>query len=314
MKKVFSNNEVPHIWAQQTQNEGRGSNIFFEGATIYSYGKHFPMATIEGDTVLFTLHRYSNTTAKHLSKTWSAVSHKTIIDCYEVPVKYDVTKPIKKCALISTHQKNIQAWKKEIQSLFDELGNKKIRNIEGRVSGINTHIKRLTAYTQYFGIKIKDAELKKLLKIAASDTFLSQAKEAKEKADKAAEKKMKEAAKAFDTYLTLWRKNDTDAITNLPQKTKDLCNYYNRSQTAFTRLRFNSDQNRVETSKGVQIPAEIAKRAYIQLNGCMEGSCKDISVPVMNYTITETGKDYIKAGCHTIPKEDVRYIAELLNW
>jgi hypothetical protein len=46
----------------------------------------------------------------------------------------------------------------------------------------------------------------------------------------------------------------------------------------------------------------------------MEGSCKDINVPVLNYTITETGKDYIKAGCHTIPKTDVKYIAELLKW
>ncbi len=81
-----------------------------------------------------------------------------------------------------------------------------------------------------------------------------------------------------------------------------------------THLRFNKDQNRVETSKGVQIPVEIAKRAYIQLNGCMEKSCKGLAVPVLHYTITETGKDYIKAGCHTIPKEDVRYIANLLNW
>jgi len=46
----------------------------------------------------------------------------------------------------------------------------------------------------------------------------------------------------------------------------------------------------------------------------MEGECKSIAVPVLSYTITETTKDYIKAGCHTIPKTDVNYIANLLNW
>lgn len=73
-------------------------------------------------------------------------------------------------------------------------------------------------------------------------------------------------------------------------------------------------ENRIETSKGVQIPVEIAKRAFIQLNGCMEGSCNSISVPVLHYTITKTTKDAVIAGCHTIPKEDVRYIADLLKW
>lgn len=65
---------------------------------------------------------------------------------------------------------------------------------------------------------------------------------------------------------------------------------------------------------GVEIPAEIAKRAYLALNGCLEGICKDLSIPVLNYTITETGKDYIKAGCHTIPKSDIKYISNLLGW
>jgi len=46
----------------------------------------------------------------------------------------------------------------------------------------------------------------------------------------------------------------------------------------------------------------------------MESVCKDISIPVLHYTITETGKEYIKAGCHTIPKSDVFYIANLLKW
>jgi hypothetical protein len=163
-------------------------------------------------------------------------------------------------------------------------------------------------------LKVKDPELKSLLKLAASADFLIAAREARAKQDAAAQKKMQQASKAYDQYILLWREYRDEEIKELPQKIKYLCNYYASKQDAFTRLRFNRNEKRVETSKGVQIPVEIAKRAFIQLNGCMEGSCKDISVPVLSYTITETGKDYIKAGCHTIPKDDVWYIANLLNW
>lgn len=305
MKQVFSNSEVPHIWAQQKQDYGRGSNIFFEGPTIYSYGRHFPMATIAGDDVFFTTRSYSVSTGKHLSKTRSAISHKNIIWVHEVPVgKY----------LDNTHERNIEYWKKSIKALFEQLGNKKNRDIQGRISGINQYINELNIYCKYFKLKPKDKELNTLLSLAAAPDFVEKAREAKGKADEANAKKMKQAGKAYDQYLILWREYKEEEIKELPQKVKDLCNFYNNNQEALTRLRFNKEANRVETSKGVEIPAAIAKRAFIQLNGCMEGTCNSISVPVLHYTITKTTKDAIIAGCHTIPKEDVRYIANLLNW
>jgi hypothetical protein len=316
MKQTFSNQELPHVWAQQSQNYGKnpGGSFYFRGATIYSYGNHFPIATIEENTVLFTKSSYSNTTAKHINKARQSVSHKDFIYCYEVPVKYNDDKPLAKQELFSTHEKNINRWKGEIETLFLELGNKKNRDITGRTNGVSVLIGELNAYVSYFKLKIKDSELKSMLKIASSPDFLDKAREAKEKQDAVTEKKVKEAAKAYEIYIALWREGNTEGIKALTEKTKDLCNYYLRNTNSFTRLRYNAQENRLETSKGIQIPAQIAKRAYTQLNGCMEGSCQDISVPVLNYTITETGEDYIKAGCHTIPKDDVRYIANLLGW
>jgi hypothetical protein len=317
MKRVFNTGEVPHLWANQLQVEGRNSqgNFYFEGATIYSYGKHFPIATIEGETVLFTLGSYSNTTAKHIREARAAVSHKNIIYCYEVPVKYwGDKKPLNKQSFTLEHSKNFDQWKRNIKGLFAELGNKRIRDTQARINAIGREIHQLTEYAQYFGIKINDKELKDLIKLANAPDFVEQAREAAAKKTELEARKLKQAAKAYSQYLTLWRDYDAEGLKNLPEKVKDLANYHNSRQNAFTRLRFNKDKNRVETSKGIEIPAPIAQKAYKQLNGCMEGTCKDISVPVMDYTITETGEDYIKAGCHTIPKEDVRYIASLLNW
>src|SRR6266403_280024 len=48
MRHVLTNSEIPHLWAHQTQeharNGGNGS-FYFRGATIYSWGSHFPIAT-----------------------------------------------------------------------------------------------------------------------------------------------------------------------------------------------------------------------------------------------------------------------------
>jgi len=306
MKKVFNTSELPHVWASQKQNEGKAGSFYFNGKTIYSYGSHFPIATIDGDNVLFTMRTYSNTTAKHISGARHAASHFNFIWCYDVPtnLKYASTE----------HENNLNRWKREIKSLFDELGNTKIRNTQDRINGINNHISKLTAYCQYFKLKIKDKELKELIKLASTDNFLQVAREAKDKANEVENKKRESAIKAYSKYLNLWRNDDSESIKAIPEKTKTLINWYANSAHPFTHLRYNKAHNRLETTKGVQIPVEIAKRAFIQLNGCMEGICKDISVPVMNYTITETTKEYIKAGCHTIPKTDIIYIAKLLNW
>ena len=81
MRTVLQNSaEVAHVWAQQVQDNGRSSNMFFEKTTIYSYGHHFPIARfIDSDTVLFTEKSYSVTTAKHKIQARSAVNHKRII-------------------------------------------------------------------------------------------------------------------------------------------------------------------------------------------------------------------------------------------
>ncbi len=326
MKHVFETSQVAHIWAHQSQNEGRnaGNNFYFKGQTIYSYGSHFPIATIVGHDVLLTMRTYSNTTSGHVWNVKGAISHKNIIYCYDVPTIYGqstLAKDNKAGYLKTTHANNLNRWKQEIKSLFDELGNKRIRDVQSRINAINEHINKLQTYCNYFKIKIADKELKGLLKLVQSDNFIESARIAKEKANKmierqneAKENKLKLAAKTYTQYIKLWRENDSEAITNLPDKIKSLVNFYRNTGNAFTHLRYNKGENRIETSKGIQIPCDIAKRAFIRLNGCMEGSCNELNIPVMSYTITKTDKETITAGCHTIPKSDIKYIAQLLNW
>lgn len=76
---MVSNRRVTELYAKGLGDNNKGSNIFWENETIYSYGYHFPMAHKTGiiyqgkEIVLWNEDGYSNTTAKHKSYTSGAL-------------------------------------------------------------------------------------------------------------------------------------------------------------------------------------------------------------------------------------------------
>src|ERR1019366_9792793 len=79
-KHVFDTGEIPHLWAQRTQEEARNrqGNLYLTGDTIYSYGSHFPVARhvtngANERAVLITTATYSVTTSSHCSAVRSAI-------------------------------------------------------------------------------------------------------------------------------------------------------------------------------------------------------------------------------------------------
>lgn len=70
-KKIFADSrQVAHIWAQQTQAYGANPsrNIYFEGASIWSYGSHFCLARFASPSVvLVNDNSYSVTTSRQQS-------------------------------------------------------------------------------------------------------------------------------------------------------------------------------------------------------------------------------------------------------
>jgi hypothetical protein len=82
MKTVFKNyRECLHVYASQSQYEGRAGNVFFRDSIAYSYGSHFPMAKIlkPGKIALVTNLTYSRITGKHLSALCQAIRHYEIV-------------------------------------------------------------------------------------------------------------------------------------------------------------------------------------------------------------------------------------------
>jgi hypothetical protein len=61
----MNNTQLAEQFAQK-KTEGKGSNLFIEGDTIYSYGHHFPIAQHLGaNVVVFNSDSYSSSTARH---------------------------------------------------------------------------------------------------------------------------------------------------------------------------------------------------------------------------------------------------------
>jgi hypothetical protein len=66
--------EVARMWVRRSQDHGysKGKRMYFNGATIFSYGAHFPAAQFrdndKGETcIIVTTRTYSSTTSGHMS-------------------------------------------------------------------------------------------------------------------------------------------------------------------------------------------------------------------------------------------------------
>lgn len=82
---ALANTKVERLWAKRANGEdapdsAKGSTVFYNGDTLYSYGTHFRIGHISRDAdgkvthVLMNSDRYSRTTSKHQSQTRYALA------------------------------------------------------------------------------------------------------------------------------------------------------------------------------------------------------------------------------------------------
>lgn len=74
----MNNSMVAHLWANEKKESGKGSNLFFEGRSIYSYGYHFEVGRIVRNkcgekAYLLNDKYYSSSTCQHQRYVRSAI-------------------------------------------------------------------------------------------------------------------------------------------------------------------------------------------------------------------------------------------------
>lgn len=271
MKNVFSSSDLCHKWANQHQQSGRNANgsMYFQGATIYSYGAHFPIAKhIRNEhgqsAVLFTERTYSNTTAKHINHVWLSCKNDNIINCFRPD---------------ATHEENFKYWAQNAE----QMGASKLqtaRKPEKYLQILSDVEKVATKYAEFFGLELPEY-LTAVLSIKDKNESAQFASIKAELVKIEEAKKLKQQKQELKKQLDKWNKGEISRISIK----------YN-----YDLLRLNDE--RVETTQAVKIPLELAKRLYLKV----KNNTLAIGDKVLDYSVNEIGKD-IKIGCHTFKRD-----------
>ena len=292
MKKVFSShNEAAHIWASQSQNEGRAGNIEFEGQTIYSYGRHFPVARFApefGDIVLFTSRGYSSSTGKH-----KGIIRAAIPDSYQVIYCDDPSRP-------PSHNLGIWANRAErLRADFDKntrkitRGNLASELFENNATAFSYCEATLTPPPQWINMSDSEGNARGYVIEAAR---LRDAK----RAIKQAENNRIAALESADR-LALW-------LTGENVNT-------NGFQFSDTLLRIKGEQ--IETTRGAKIPVSDALKIYPLLartkrnGGKIEAGLHNINLGAYRFNSFD-GENLI-VGCHVIAWDQIEKMAQELK-
>lgn len=89
----MNNSMVAHLWANEKQESANGSNFYFEGESIYSYGRHFEVGRIvrnkRGEKAyLINDIYYSSSTSKHQCRVREAIPTGSKVFYVECNISY----------------------------------------------------------------------------------------------------------------------------------------------------------------------------------------------------------------------------------
>lgn len=281
-KQVFKTDEIPHLWAHQTQHEARNAqgNLFFEGDTIYSYRSNFPIArhvrTKIGDAVFLTTNRYSVTTSGHIYSVNRAIPD-------GLPVFH-----LDASNWGTTHGAVLE-YREKITKLEREAARAK-SNADYKLSQLAGTVDEARAYCAAFGIE-ETFELR---------TNMEDVKVAITQERKAETARKKRAIAEAQEKVTRWLNGED---INLPR----LDRIY---------LRIVGDQ--VESSHGAVFPVSHARLGYRVIRRVIASgqpwhrNGEQIRLGYYNVDSIDA-RGNVKAGCHSVRFEDIERIAAALS-
>lgn len=301
MKTYFSDgSEMAHLWAHQTQSEGRtaGSNhghysrFYFEGATIYSYGSHFPIARHAKNkrrqaVVMMTYREASRTTMKHVGMVRHSIPDNVpIIYCYN-PLQLGT---------LREHEENYKYFLNRIE----EHGGKYERarkdfSKQWHLNKVNMWAERLKVYSSFYGLRWKlegdVISAAKAKKDKLAKYFIAQAKIANAK-----------LIKKREEDIIKWRAGEIDVIPDSLHFEKQF-------------LRVSKDMEEIETSTGAKFPIEHGLKALKIIDRCVaqkaEWHTNGHTIHLGHYQIRSITKEgLVHAGCHYVDYAEIQAVAK----
>lgn len=323
----MDNSMVAHLWANEKKEYAYGSNFYFEGDSLYSYGNHFKIGRIvrneQGQRAyLVNLDKYSTSTAKHQNYMTRAIPDGEYI--FDVGAKSIDRKPgvwfvVQKLDNVVDH---IHKYKKGY-----DVGDRIIENVVKEVidyiyffdMGKPTNILKGSP-DDILGIKhdlswksheVKIEYIDKLKKLwdiligpystkDVVDTVLGEGVY-----DKYLERN-KKYKRRQEEKEALWKLNTEELIKKWKQG-----EVKNSINSMYTCLRVR--KNKIETSKGITLDLEEASRIYKIIKARANSSREIKDADGHKWEINLITDEFLVAGCHKIKMTEVEEVAKELG-
>ena len=289
MKKVFSNtSEVVHVFAQQTQSEGRNgtSSIYFRDNRIYSYGSHYLLGEfINSETIIINDFGYSVTTSKHINELIYATSqynrfYTSSIDIKHVKTEIDYNlKKLSKANKPEIYISNITKLESNLSKWVEYCKENKIKK------------EHFSKYN--FVVNKSDYKYKKIVKISNSLLTPDALEKIKAKGKKEAINQKAKDKRELKTKLDKFNAYKIDRF----------------KIGEFDYLRLSENGKFVETSQNIRIEKRDAKKLYFSI----KNNFNIIGNKIGYYTINKIDNKVLTIGCHKICIKSVKKVGELIS-
>lgn len=333
VRRVFPTAEIPHKWAHATQDEARNpqGNLFFRGATIYSYYESWPLAHIytrrDGSKLVLTnCDRYSVTTSNHQYAVNRAVSHldriavpNVILNMESVPG----TRAEVRSEVMRAHEGNLAYLQRvAADALKTAQRAMSTRVVEWRRKEAFDALTNAGRYLGFFGIRRKAPQIPTAEWLAAEQRAQRIENPDPASADKRErasarrrELKAQREAQAIDCARTNWRL--FNAFGSIPLST--IHRWRSASRSGPVMLRVNGDQ--IETSLGARVPLAVAPAIWELIYKTRSAKTPFVAdgtafrrMRIGAYPLDRIDADgTLHAGCHVIPYSELEALARSLG-
>jgi hypothetical protein len=263
--------ECIHVYFQFNQNHGRCGNVFFDGTTLYSYGRHFELAKLVNGTLFFNSQSYSNSTSKHQNYCNRSVNN----DRINKVVRLDFGRGV-------FYVPNIEAYHYSRANYYRYASHGKgFKDL----AQIEYHFKQLQILESEGLIKIDlsrfEFDLSEALDLLkerrAKQAQVNKASEAKRDAKRARELEYRKATES--EKLALWLKGETSTT------------FY-----ALDKVYLRIKSNTIETTKGARVPLRDGLKLLEKIRAGVDVTGEKIA----SYQVTRVTLDHVQIGCHKI--------------
>lgn len=317
MKTVFTNAMCAHVWAQQTQEHGRGSSgsLYFRRSTIYSYGEHWPLAQIvtagSGKTArkaVLVKNRYgrsrSITTSKHMGDVCRALSRDQKCKMFDVEFLGPKGVGFRQAGL--DHAGNLASYVSRRDDAIAKAMRVHLHNMEYLVSYAAKWETEYAEYCRFFGIRRK---------IPKRNTYNGKFETRLERAEGAvAEYASIQAARAERARIEYEAKHAAEAIEQAKLLPGWLAgeNHARLYALPDTYLRVRGEN--IETTRGATFPVEHGIRAFKLIRALVETGREykrnGHTIHLGHFALDSISADgTVRAGCHTVHWPTIERVA-----